>query len=484
MSSPTQFSSWKQLEKYSELNMDNYNSRLLENNQRRANNYQGSSERIWLDYSQQCIDDEALHLLLSLAKECDLQKKINALMAGYLVNHSEHKPALHTALRTSGNEEIIVNGHNIIPDILNVREKMRIISTQVRNEEWVGYSGKPITDIVNIGIGGSFLGPQFCMSALIDFTTDKLRFHFISSIDPNEFKRVVAVLKPETTLFIIASKSFTTKETLSNMNKAIAWINQPKHLDKHLIAVTANIKKATELEIVNVIPTWSWVGGRYSSCSSINLITCLAIGYEHFSEMLSGAHEMDKHFHNQEFSQNLPVLLALLGIWNSNFLKIHNLLMLIYAYDLQQFVPYIQQLDMESNGKSIDKEGRLVNYATGPIVWGGAANQGQHSYFQLLFQGTHRVAADLISVNTFAEEPINKMCGAHQKVLSKGVNDDLYGFRSTITPLNHISLLDCTPKTIGSLMALYEHKIFTQSVIWNINAFDQPGVELSKQIIE
>ncbi|BCA96667.1 glucose-6-phosphate isomerase [Legionella antarctica] len=485
MPSPIQFNSWKQLEKCAYSSADNYNLNVLETNQHHhKKNYYASSEHIKLDYSQQCIDDKVLHYLLLLAEECGLENKINALMRGYLVNNSEHKPALHTALRTFGDEEIIVNCQNIIPDILNVRETMRIISTQIRNGEWVGYSGKPIIDIVNIGIGGSFLGPQFCTSALVDFTTEKLRFHFISGIDPNEFRRVIARLRPETTLFIIASKSFTTKETLCNMNKAIAWINQPNHIDKHIIAVTANIKKTAELGIVNVIPTWNWVGGRYSSCSSINLITCIAIGFELFSEMLSGAQEMDKHFHNQKFSQNLPVLLALLGVWNNNFLKIHNLLMLIYSYDLQQFVPYIQQLDMESNGKSIDKEGRVINYATGPIVWGGPANQVQHSYFQLLCQGTHRVAADLISVSMFGEEQV-KMCEGHQKVLGNGVNknNDLNGFRASKTPMNHVSLLDCTPKTIGSLMALYEHKIFTQSVIWNINAFDQPGVELSKQII-
>jgi glucose-6-phosphate isomerase len=361
---------------------------------------------------------------------------------------------------------------------------MRVISMQIRNGEWLGFSGKPITDIVNIGIGGSMLGPKFCINALTDFIPNYLGFHFISGMDSNEFKSVVKKLNPETTLFIISSKSFTTKETLSNMNKAICWINQPKHIDKHFIAVTANIKKTRKFGLNNVLPIWNWIGGRFSVCSAINLITCIAIGFEQFFEMLLGANEMDRHFLNQDFSNNLPVLLALLGIWNNNFIEIHNLLVLIYAYNLRQFVPYLQQLDMESNGKSRDKKGRIVNYATSPIVWGGLANQIQHSYFQLLCEGTQRITADLISVSC-SDNAVNKMCLAHKNVLSKEVNNkNRPNLFSTIKiPTNHISLINNSPKAIGSLIALYEHKIFTQSVIWNINAFDQPSVELSKKII-
>ncbi len=480
----TQIDSWKQLECYKQSQCDEYHLRLNSNKHLRGKKYCATASTIAIDYSEQFIDDEILHLLFSLADECGLQEKINQLMSGHPINTSEHKPALHTALRTSGDEQIIVNGHNIIPDILHVREQMRDISTQIRNGAWLGYSGKPITDIVNVGIGGSFLGPKFCTRSLIDFATDKLKFHFISGIDPHEFQRALSQLTPETTLFIIASKSFTTKETLCNMDKAILWIGQPQQIDKHIIAVTANVKKAKQLGINNVLPIWNWVGGRYSTCSAINLITCIAIGFEHFSEMLAGAREMDKHFQNTEFSHNLPVLLGLLGIWNINFLKIHNLLMLLYSYDLQHFIPYMQQLDMESNGKSIDKDGRIVNYSTAPIVWGGLAHQVQHSYFQLLCQGTHRVAADLISVDALENGMVNQIRDAHQKVLSNGVNiNNFHQVKSCKTPTNHVSLLDWSPKTLGSLMALYEHKVFTQSVIWNINAFDQPGVELSKQII-
>lgn len=480
MLSLTQSSTWKKLERQAKL----YKNHSVPNGyQNRLKMYHSANDRILLNYSDQHIDNDILDQLLTLAEECHLEEKINDLMTGHIVNNSEHKPALHTALRSLGNEEIIVDDHDIVPDILQVRQQMQSISSQIRQGEWTGYSGKAITDIVNIGIGGSTLGPRFCISALIDFKTTAIEFHFISGIDPNEFKRVVSPLNPETTLFIVASKSFVTKETLYNMDKAILWLNQPKHIDKHIIAVTAKTKKAQALGIRHILPMWNWVGGRYSSCSSINLITCIAIGYDHFYDMLSGAHDMDEHFLHEKFAKNLPVLLAMLGVWNINFLNIHNLLMLIYPYDLEQFIPYIQQVDMESNGKSMDNEGRLVNYATGPIVWGGLANQVQHSYFQLLCEGTHQVTADLISIHK-NDKRLNKLCDKHHRALSNGVNKgNGFSKNSMNIPTNHITLLDCTPKSIGALMALYEHKIFSQSVIWNINAFDQPGVELFKQII-
>jgi glucose-6-phosphate isomerase len=317
-------------------------------------------------------------------------------------------------------------------------------------------------------------------------TLPTLRYHFICSIDPNEFHNVVSKLNPETTLFIVASKSFDTKETLANMARAIAWINQPNHLDKHLIAVTANVKKAKQVGIRHIIPIWNWVGGRYSACSSINLITCIAIGFERFSDLLSGAHAMDQHFLHQPFSQNLPVLLALLGIWNINFLNIPSLLILVYSLPLQLLVPYLQQLDMESNGKSRDLENRRVDYATGPIVWGGPADQVQHSYLQLVCQGTHRVTADIISVEGPKEDLNHQLAQAHQDVLSQTIGEDQGSQQVSIskTPMNHVSLRACSPEAIGALMALYEHKIFTQSVIWHINAFDQPGVDHLKHLID
>ena len=445
-----------------------------------------ATENIVLDCNGQNINNRIFNTLLELAHESKLQEYINALFAGQPVNNTENRPALHTALRAFEHEVIRINERNIIEDVVQVRHSMKSISTKIRNGEWLGYSGKPITDVVNIGIGGSMLGPLFCVDALSDYAIDALQFHFIAEIDPNAFLRVSAKLNPETTLFIISSKSFTTPETLHNMEKAFAWINQKQHFDKHFIAVTANVEKALAYGFKHVLPIWDWVGGRYSCCSAINLITCIAIGYEQFSNMLTGANSMDQHFHNTEFSKNLPVILALLGIWNINFLHYNNLLVLTYSEDLEYFVPYLQQLDMESNGKSINRQGQRINYDTGPIIWGGPGNQAQHSYYQLLCQGTRKIAADLISVQTFDEEAINKMCLGHRKVLIHGVTnaENPHSYIPGETPVNHISLADCSPKTLGSLISLYEHKIFVQGVIWNINSFDQPGVESSKKIFK
>lgn len=444
-----------------------------------------SSCHINLDYSHQHITDDILELLIALANTCQLREKIHGLMRGDIVNNSENRPALHTALRAPADTSIWVDGQNIMDEIIATRGKMQAIAEQIRNKNWFGYSGKPITDIVNIGIGGSDLGPRFCIDALAEHATSDLKYHFISDVDPNSFKQVASQLKPDTTLFIVSSKSFTTQETLYNARKAMAWIGEQQRHQQHFIAVTANIEKAQQFGIQNTLPIWSWVGGRYSFCSAVNLITAIAIGYDKFNQILAGANSMDKHFHDCEFSSNLPVLLGLIGIWNNNFLNTHNLLLLTYALQLKQFVPYIQQLDMESNGKSIDKQGNAVNHATGPLIWGGLGNQAQHSYYQLLCQGTHKVTVDFISLHAFADEIINDMCHAKINTLSNGINDqtNLNGFIPGNIALNHLSIQDVSPFTIGALVALYEHKIFTQSVIWDINPFDQPGVESAKRNI-
>lgn len=479
MNHPTELHSWKQLKRCA-ANFSMSSDTMLHNASISSNN-------IIVDYSGQSINTSILAMLIELAHESKLSKHIHALFEGLNINHTENRPALHTALRTPEHETIYVNNRNIVADVLEVRQKMDAISTQIRSGQWLGHTGKSITDIVNLGIGGSMLGPFFCTNALSNYATTQLKFHFIADVDPHTFSRISAKLNPETTLFIVSSKSFTTPETLFNMKKAIMWLNKKEHLDKHFIAITANIKKAQELGFRHILPIWEWVGGRYSSCSAINLITCIAIGYKHFSDLLSGANSMDNHFRTTEFSKNVPVLLALLGIWNINFLNNNNLLILTYSENLKYFVPYLQQLDMESNGKSINKQGQQVNYNTGPIIWGGPGNHAQHSYYQLLCQGTHKINADLLSIKTFDNEAINKMCMAHQKVLTQGITiieDNPYNNIHGKIPLNHISLGDLSPKTLGSLIALYEHKIFVQSVIWNINPFDQPGVERAKKIFD
>lgn len=450
----------------------------------RSHGYKLRALNIEMDYSCQRVNQETIGLLLKLANECNLKAKINTLMEGGIVNIGHNLPALHTAIRTMDKKSLFFEGKDIISDILLVREQMCAISNQIRNGAWVGHTGKAISSIVNIGMGGSDFGPKFCVNALSEFVADHIDYHFVSDIDPLSFEHTIKKLNPETTLFIISSKSFTTPETLYNARKAIAWINSPNHLNRHFIAVTANIKRAQEFGFSQTLPIWEWVGGRYSFCSAINLITCIAIGPERFIELLTGAYNMDQHFSSCSLHENMPVILALLGLWNINFLQTSNLLLLIYAKQLELLVPYIQQLDMESNGKSVDNLGRAVNYSTGPIVWGGLGNQAQHSYYQLLCQGNHKIAADFISIKKYDNEVINSFCNGQIKVLSNGMVslDNPNSHIAGGMPINHIKIDSCTPFNLGSLIALYEHKIYVQSVLWNINPFDQPGVESAKQI--
>ncbi|MDF1678180.1 MAG: glucose-6-phosphate isomerase [Legionellaceae bacterium] len=438
---------------------------------------------ITLDYSNQHLTSKTLKLLASLADTCGLKKKIQALISGDIVNITEKRPALHTALRAPQDTNILVNNQNIMPHVLSARDKMKEISEKIRAKQWTGYSGKPITDIVNIGIGGSDLGPRFCINALKDLTTADLRYHFVSDVDPYSLETVITHLNAETTLFIIASKSFTTQETLYNTEKAIAWFNN-NPIENHFIAVTARMEKPSTLGIKTILPIWDWVGGRFSLCSAINLITVIAIGFEAFQELLSGAAAMDKHFLDAKFEQNIPIMLGLIGVWNNNFLDIQNLLILTYAKQIEQLTQFVQQLDMESNGKCVDIEGKKLSYATGPLVWGGFGNQAQHSYYQLLCQGTHKITADFISIDAFDNQLINQMCLNKIQVLTQGVYDESnpYACIQGSTPLNHIRVANCSPFSIGALIALYEHKIFVQSVIWNINPFDQPGIDSSKKI--
>lgn len=476
----TELNSWRLLEKEArKIRSSTFNSFYTSSD---LSNFRLGCDNISMDFSYQNINQSTLDCLVNIADDCNLKEKISALFDGGIVNASQNIPALHTALRTMDRKPILVNRRDIILDIILVRKKMQVISQKIRSGEWLGYTGKPITSIVNIGMGGSDFGPRFCINALSEFALNHLDYHFVSDVSPKSFERTVSKLKPETTLFIISSKSFTTNETIYNAKKAMAWIGKQNQLTQHFIAITTNVKKAEQLGISNVLPIWDWVGGRYSFCSAINLITCIAIGYDAFMELLAGANSMDNHFCNTELRQNMPIMLALLGLWNINFLHIHNLLILVYARELELLVPYIQQLDMESNGKSIDNLGRVLDYSTGPIVWGGLGNQAQHSYYQLLCQSNHKIAADFISINEFSNEMINFYCSSKIHVLSKGINslDNPNGKILGGMPINHISIESCSPYNLGSLIALYEHKIYVQSVLWNINAFDQPGVESAK----
>lgn len=439
---------------------------------------------ITLNFTHQRLTAEILSQLIQLTNPVDLSSHIQNLFTGQIVNWSENKPALHTALRAPNNHPPVwVDAINVLDLIQNTKQQIQRISEQIRSQHWCGFSGKPITDVVNIGIGGSDLGPKFCIHALSQYATTDLRFHFISNADPITLARQLKQLNPDTTLFIVASKSFTTQETLINTQLALEWLERHR-IAQHVIAVTANSAAAHAWGIQTILPIWSWIGGRYSACSAINLITAIAIGYDNFEQMLQGARAMDEHFLQAPYSKNLPVLLALIGIWNINFMHINNLLLLTYADRLSYFTSFVQQLDMESNGKSVDKQGKRISYATAPLVWGGCGNQAQHSYYQLLSQGTHTFTADFITIESIENKVLNGFCRAKMLALSQGIQaiDNLSQRIEGNRPFNHISLDDCTPKHIGALIALYEHKIFTQSIIWNINAFDQPGVDGSKHL--
>jgi len=475
----TQFKSWNALKEHAQQMRVLGACGLTD-----QNNFNIKIQNIELDYSNQNITNKTIDLLVDLAIECKVPEKIQDLLNGECVNISQNIPALHTALRLPQSSTLEKEGVNIIPEIQAVLEKMKQIANQIRSLAWHGRTGKPIVDIVNIGIGGSDFGPRFCLDALSEYAASNLNYHFISDADPRAFERAVKKLNPETTLFIVSSKSFTTYETLYNFEKARQWIGDSAGLEHHFIAVTANEHAAKKLGFENILPIWDWVGGRYSFCSAINLIACIALGYDVFEQILAGAHNMDEHFAKTPLEQNIPVLLALLGVWNINFLHIPTLLLWVYTQQLALFVPYVQQLDMESNGKSFDINGNSVNYATGPIVWGSIGNQAQHSYYQLICQGTHKVAGDFFSVNEFKHDAINALCEAKIQVLNKGVPcvDSTAGYIPGGMPINHIRLDACIPFILGQLVALYEHKIYVQSIIWNINAFDQPGVDSAKQI--
>lgn len=439
---------------------------------------------ITLHFRHQCLTPKSLEKLIQLAHHVDLAVHMQHLFSGQLVNWSEKKPALHTALRAANNHPPLwVEEVNVIEHVQKAKQQIHRISEDLRSKQWRGFHGKTITDIVNVGIGGSDLGPKFCLHALSEYAHPELRFHFISNADPISLSNQLRQLNPDTTLFIVASKSFTTQETLINTEAILKWLESYR-IAKHVIAVTANPAAAHAFGIQTILPIWSWVGGRYSACSAINLITAISIGYDHFEEMLQGARAMDEHFLQTPYAHNLPVLLALIGIWNINFKHINNLLILTYADRLSYFTSFIQQLDMESNGKSVDKQGKRIQHATAPLVWGGCGSQAQHSYYQLLSQGTHNFTADFITIASDENKILNGFCRAKMLALSQGIQetDNLAQRIDGNRRFNHISLETCTPKHIGALIALYEHKIFTQSVVWNINPFDQPGVDSSKQL--
>lgn len=471
---------------------------------------------ICLDYSKNRITAETMQLLFELTKTIDLPHHIDALFSGAEINSTEHRPALHTALRDRSRSTIVINGKDIQPEIEKSLQQLREFSDAIRNQVWRGFSGKPITDIVNIGIGGSDLGPLLATEALAAYATDTLHCHFVSTVDGTQIKSVLNKLNPETTLFILSSKSFNTQETLTNALFAKQWImtatNSSHDLAKHFVAVTANKDKAIAFGIAkdNIFPLWPWVGGRYSVWSAVGLPVILMIGMDNFEAFLAGAYEMDHHFRTAPIQHNMPVILALLGIWYINFFNTQSLAILPYDYSLRRFVDYLQQLEMESNGKSVSHDGIPVSYATAPVIWGQYGTNGQHAFHQLLYQGTSFIPVDfiiacrhshglnqhhdLLFANCLSQSQA-LMQGksfelALQECMNAGLNPQeaewLAGHKtiSGNRPSNTLVLSQLTPHNLGALIALYEHKIFVQGAIWGINSFDQWGVELGKQLTD
>ncbi|MGE0598280.1 MAG: glucose-6-phosphate isomerase [Dehalococcoidia bacterium] len=459
---------------------------------------------VYLDYSKNLITDETVGLLLQLCAETGLRARIEAMFEGAAINVTENRAVLHTALRVPPGDRILVDGEDVMPAVIATREKMAAFSARVRSGAWKGYSGKPIRNIVNIGIGGSDLGPRMAYTALQDFSDRARNFRFVSNIDATQLWEATHDLEPDETLFIVCSKSFTTLETLRNAHSARDWLVQRtadhSAVKHHFVAVSTNLDEVRKFGIAeeNAFEMWDWVGGRFSLDSAIGLSLMVAIGPERFDEMLRGFRSIDEHFRTAPFSSNLPVLLGLVGIWNTNFLGSDSHAVLPYSQYLADFPAYLQQLEMESNGKSVDLEGNPVGHATSPVIWGQAGTNGQHAFYQLLHQGTftvpcdfigfakpnHEVADhhDLLMANFFAQTEALAFGKTQEQVEAEGVPGSQASARvfEGNRPTNSILLEKLTPFTLGQLVATYEHKVFTQGAVWNIDSFDQWGVELGK----
>ncbi|CAG8541482.1 5844_t:CDS:2 [Diversispora eburnea] len=513
----SELNSWKVLQKhYEEVGKHLIMKDLFSQDPHRFDTFsrQFKGERtdssILLDYSKNIITKDIFNTLIELAKETRVEEFRDKMFNGEHINFTEDRAVLHIALRNVSNNPIYDNGVNVVPEVNKVLEQMKNTSDAIRNGKWTGYTGKAIVDIVNIGIGGSDLGPVMVTEALKPYSKPGLNVHFISNIDGTHLAEVLKKINPETTIFIIASKTFTTQETITNANSAKKWFlecaKDERHIAKHFVALSTNIKSVTEFGIdpANMFKFWDWVGGRYSLWSAIGLSIAIYIGFDNFHELLSGAHDMDCHFKNTPLDQNLPIIMAVLGVWYNDFFECQTHAILPYDQYLHRFPAYFQQGDMESNGKYVTRSGQIVNYQTGPIIWGEPGTNGQHAFYQLIHQGTKIVPADFLAPiethnpisnglhheillsNFFAQTEalmIGKSIETVEAELSNDPNKDLIAPHKVFQgnrPTNSIMFQKLTPGTLGSLIALYEHKIFVQGIIWDINSFDQWGVELGK----
>ena len=467
---------------------------------------------ILFDYSKNRITERTMALLTDLARAVDLQAQIDAMFRGDKINTTENRAVLHVALRNRSNRPILVDGQDVMPDVNRVLAKMRRFSQAVRTGDWRGYSGERITDVVNIGIGGSDLGPKMATTALTPYCRADLRTHFVSNVDGTDIAETLKVVQPQTTLFLVASKTFTTQETMTNAHTARAWFletaQDEAHIAKHFVALSTNeaAVRSFGIDPDNMFEFWDWVGGRYSLWSAIGLSLAIAVGMDRYEEMLEGAHRVDEHFRTTPFEQNIPVIMALLGIWYNNFFGAETHAILPYDQYLARFADYFQQGDMESNGKAVTKSGEWTDYSTGPVIWGQPGTNGQHAFYQLIHQGTKLIPCDFLAAAQ-SHNPLGKHHPilisnyfAQTEALMKGKTPDEVraelaaqgdgGERLEILvaaktfpgnrPTNSFLYRKLTPQTLGSLIALYEHKIFVQGAIWGINSFDQMGVELGK----
>ena len=515
MQSLTQKPTWQDLLRLRPTFDDIHMRDLFAADDSRAQKFSLQWDDILLDYSKNLITEESLKLLMQLARDCGVEQQRDSMFAGDAINLTEQRSVLHTALRNRSNKEIILEGVDVMPAVNAELDKIRLFSDSLRNGEFTGYSNKRLTDIVNIGIGGSDLGPLMVCEALKPYQSDDLNMHFVSNIDGTHINQVLTQINPETTLFIIVSKTFTTQETLTNAHTARDWfmqhVEEKSAIANHFVAVSTNAEKVLDfgIDTNNMFRLWDWVGGRYSLCSAVGLSISIAIGMENFEALLDGAHAMDQHFLDSPLEQNMPVLLAMIGIWYHNFFDADSYAVEPYDQYLHRFPAFLQQLDMESNGKSVTLNSQTItDYSTGPVLWGEPGTNGQHAFFQLLHQGTRMVPADFLAP-IHSQNPLGDHhqlllanCFAQTEALMRGKTEA--EARAELTceglsgsalerllphkifpgnrPTNTLLFNKLDPYTLGAIIALYEHKVFVQGVIWNINSFDQWGVELGKQL--
>ncbi len=477
---------------------------LFATDPKRSERFSVDAAGLFLDYSKNRITDETMALLFELARQSGVQEHIAAMFSGEKINITENRSVLHVALRSARTDTCNVDGHNVVPDVHEVLDRMAAFASRVRSGEWKGFTGKPIRNVVNIGIGGSDLGPVMAYEALRHYSRREMIFRFVSNIDGTDFAEATHDLSPDETLFIISSKTFTTLETMTNAHTARDWLlaaaKQPAHTAKHFVAVSTNAKEVSAfgIDTANMFGFWDWVGGRYSMDSAIGLSTMLAVGPENFSRMLSGFHAMDTHFRTAPLERNMPVIMGLLSIWYNNFFGAQTVAVLPYDQYLKRFPAYLQQLTMESNGKSVTVSGHRVDYETGPIFWGEPGTNGQHSFYQLIHQGTKLIPCDfigfakslnplgnhhnLLMANVFAQAEALAFGKTEEQVRQEGTPEWLVPHRTFDgnRPSNVILAHQLTPEILGALVALYEHSVFTQGVIFSIDSFDQWGVELGK----